>query len=157
MVLKLLRWNVRGALSSSLCLYQVLEQVVCDIALLSEHMLRNQTHPNCTSFTQTDKTISATSRCGKGGVTVMVKKSLEFQTSLVSNTLSDRIIGVELKCSNGEILYIFSVYLPADSDITSYKHEISLLSSMYDHYSQFGKLFLQVILMLVVENVMKVK
>ena len=51
---------------------------------------------------------------------------------------SNRIVGVELRDSNWNVMYIFGVYLPADGDIENYSYEIGLVESLYTYYSMYG-------------------
>lgn len=40
--MRVLTWNVRGAMSSTMCLSSLLDNTKCDIAVISEHKLKNQ-------------------------------------------------------------------------------------------------------------------
>lgn len=48
-MVRILTWNVRGAMSSTLCLNSLLDNTHCDIAVISEHKLKKKsTTAKCT-------------------------------------------------------------------------------------------------------------
>ena len=91
MALNIITWNVRGIMSSSLCLNGLLDKTKCDIALISEHKLLPYNdsfmgclHSDYDHFTRCDTNVDNYSmlRCGKGGISIMYKKALK----IISNT-----------------------------------------------------------------------
>ena len=148
----ILAWNVRGIMSSTICLSNLLDTTKCDIAVISEHKMKNASpcgmnidslHGDYRSIAKvSDDDISKVDNTlyftGKGGIALLIKKSIEYSCKEVSCMDSNRIVGVELRDSNGNMMYIFCVYLPADGDIENYSYEIGLLESLYTYYSIYG-------------------
>lgn len=76
-------WNVRGIISSTLCLSSLLDKENCDIAILTEHKLKSDSktyldsiHSDFYSFVKTDDSdlvqgIGTSYKTGKGGVAIM--------------------------------------------------------------------------------------
>ncbi|MEW8546047.1 MAG: reverse transcriptase family protein [Candidatus Thiodiazotropha sp.] len=150
MGLSILTWNVRGVMSSSLCLNELLERTNCDIALISEHKLlpHNLEFMNClnnnySSYSRSDITVNSYSmlKCGKGGVSVMYKKSLASRIELLEAG-NDRIIGIKLTNPASKPYYIFSVYLPSNNYINDYREAISYLQEIFTYYSENGHVVL---------------
>lgn len=79
MQLKLMTWNVRGLMSSTMCLANLLRDTDCDFVILSEHKLP-QMYSNYLdsvdnkyfSFTKCESQISNELH-GKSGVSIMIK------------------------------------------------------------------------------------
>ncbi|CAG2225389.1 unnamed protein product [Mytilus edulis] len=98
-------WNVRGIMSSTLCLAELLESTNCDIAIISEHKLKPNLLSYMNSIDMRYKSISKTDKLndlyncthGKGGISILYKASLQFSTEEIIETNSDRIVGIELK------------------------------------------------------------
>lgn len=127
-VVNVLTWNVRGAMSSSLCLAKLLKQYNCDIALISEHKLKTETKMFLDSIDYQYKSVvhietdgDSNYHCGKGGVAIVYKKSLQFHIREITETQSNRIIGIEPKHSNLPSFYLFSIYMPSDQSIDHYR------------------------------------
>ena len=146
-MISLLTWNVRGVMSSAACLSNLLEYSACDIAMICEHKLFNHSikfldsiDSEFSCYANCDTTINVrTSRCGKGGVAILYRKKLEFQVSPIEINNSERIIGMEVKYNQGQSLYIFSVYLPASSNMDEYRYEMNILKDYVTLYSGYGK------------------
>ncbi|XP_062576621.1 uncharacterized protein LOC134238510 [Saccostrea cucullata] len=148
--INILTWNVRGVISSSLCLSELLVKSKCDIAIITEHKLKsscdNYLDSICSDYCSltrieksTNETLSDICRfLGKGGVSIMYKKGIQFSVVEITDISSTRIIGVELKRYNRKSLFIFSVHLPSDSNTQSYVDEINLLEALYNLYSSYG-------------------
>lgn len=143
MLFSILNWNVRGVMSSNVCLTNLLRLTKCDVAVISEHKLPE----NCSKFLNSiDKGYISTATfekslkngdIGKGGVAILYKRSLEFYTSLI-NTNSNRVIGICLKTPTHVPLYIFGVYLPSENDVDKYREELNVLHDLYTIYSNHG-------------------
>ena len=95
--LKIFSWNVRGIMSSVLCLNRTLDLLDTDIAVICEHKLSATSmlflvsfHPDYTAFPQNQETL----RAEKNHVLILVKKSLLFSISYLSECETDRIIGL---------------------------------------------------------------
>lgn len=82
MQLKLMTWNVRGLMSSTMCLANLLRDTDCDFVILSEHKLPqmysdmyylDSVDNRCFSFTKCESQISNELH-GKSGVSIMIKK-----------------------------------------------------------------------------------
>ena len=85
-------WNVRGIISSTLCLSSLLDSVDCDIVVLSEHKLKSDfttyldsIHKDFFSFVKIDNalqenfhTSSTHQFIGRGGVAFMIKNHCNF-------------------------------------------------------------------------------
>lgn len=152
--LNILSWNVRGIMSSSICLSDMLSHVKCDIAIVSEHKLKpnnisfmDSIHPNYLSFVRTEHTCSSEKNrfctqfsryLGKGGVGILYKKELKLSICELTDIDSSRIIGLKIKRSSDRPLYIFGAYLPADNVIQSYAAEMGLLEDLVAHFSSIG-------------------
>lgn len=115
----LMSWNVRGIFSSTLCLSSLLDREKCDIAVLSEHKLKQETrgyldtkHTNFLSFVKFEDEKSTHTNvlfAGRGGVAIMYRKRLAFSIRELPCFDSNRIIGIELKTCNG-CVYILGAY-----------------------------------------------
>ena len=57
---------------------------------------------------------------GKGGISIIYKTTLQFVIDHIYETNSDRIVGIKIKCKTYEPLFVFGVYLPADSSIDNF-------------------------------------
>ena len=143
-------WNVRGVMSSALSLHDLLEQTNCDVALISEHKLlphslgfMNSINGNYISHSCCDKTLDSYSmlRCGKGGVSIMYKKTLASRIELI-NTDSDRLIGIRLLGLTAKPFFIFSVYMPSNNCINDYRDQLNLIQATYTYYSEMGHVIL---------------
>ena len=89
-MVSIMSWNVRGIISSTMCLSSLLEPVDCDIVVISEHKLKSESamyldsiHRDYFSITKIDQSTNDPSPVtpnfvGKGGVAFMIKKSLQF-------------------------------------------------------------------------------
>lgn len=146
--LSILSWNVRCIMSSSICLSSMLDRVKCDIAIISEHKLKQNNasyldsiHPDYKSYTRSESTNTST-HCsrflGKGGIAVMYKKELELSICELTYFDSSRFIGLEIRRPHDRSLYIFGVYLPSDNIIQSYSTELYLLEDLVAHFSSLG-------------------
>ena len=149
--INILCWNVRGVISSSLCLCDMLVQTKCDIAIICEHKLKcinanyldtmNRDYCSMVCIENCDSNDHVTNRTaflGKGGVGIMYKKTLQFSVVEIPDIASPRIIGVELRRKHSRPLYIFGVYLPSDSNVQSYVNELNLLEALFNNYSSYG-------------------
>lgn len=150
--LNIVSWNVRGIMSSSVCLSNLLEYSNCDIAILSEHKLKHSNanyldtiHPNYSSFVHLDSETSNATRVssyprflGKGGISIMFKKDIEMSISEIPDIDSSRLIAVELKRINQRPLYIIGVYLPSENDMQHYLSELSMLETIFNHLCSLG-------------------
>ena len=142
-----LTWNVRGAMSSAGSISYLLDKYNIDIACIIEHKLKPITssfldtiHGNYKALTVCDESLV---KCGKGGVSILYKKSLAFSTKSILNTNSHRIVGIQLYCENMLPVYIFSIYMPSVNYIDEeYKECLDNLQSLYDTYSSLGTVLL---------------
>lgn len=86
----ILSWNVRGIMSSTMSLSKLLDQTQCDLAVISEHKLKDNTtcinylnsvHEDYLSFVKVDTDVKLPTYqhfVGKGGVGIMFKRSLQY-------------------------------------------------------------------------------
>lgn len=146
MALNLLLWNVRGIMSSTICLGNLLDQYDCDIAFINEHKLRPQNasfmdsiHSKYATFTCCQETSDPFGpiKCGKSGVSIMFKKQLEQKIVPMEN-INDRIIGAKLVGLSHKPLYLLCVYMPSENDIKHYREIIEILDDLYEHLSEDG-------------------
>ncbi|KAK3103870.1 hypothetical protein FSP39_022522 [Pinctada imbricata] len=147
----IMSWNVRGVISSTVSLCSLLDNTDCDVAVISEHKLRQSSsnffdsmHGNYNGYVKLDQSNydSGNSFIGKGGVAILVNKSLNFSVTEVSCYDSDRVVGIQLVDNQRNYIYIFGVYMPSENDIDSYMHHISILESLYNYYSVYGNVVL---------------
>ena len=101
--LKIMCWNVRGVMSSALCLSNILNFYKPDIMVICEHRLSSQNlaflntlHSEYTAFPFIDMDTTNT-------VSVFVKQQLMFSVSLLEECCNDRIVFVELTASTFDI------------------------------------------------------
>ncbi|CAG2209444.1 unnamed protein product [Mytilus edulis] len=133
-------------MSSSVCLSELFKYTNCDIAVLSEHKLFNHSlqflntlDNNYHSLGIADTSVNIeTSKCGKGGVAIMYKKTLKFNIKPINCPVSERILGIEIQCNENYSIFVFSVYLPADSNIQNYKYEMNIVEDYVSNFSKFG-------------------
>jgi exonuclease III len=57
----------------------------------------------------------------------------------IYKTNSERIVGIRIKCKTYEPLFVFGVYLPANSSIDNFREELNALDDLYAYYSNYGK------------------
>lgn len=139
--LKIFSWNVRGIMSSALCLNRTLDLLDVDIAVICEHKLSatnmlflESLHPDYTAFPQNQETL----RTEKNHISVLVKKSLLFSISYLSECETDRIIGLKISTPTTAPVYLFGVYLPFDNNVDAYKHYISMLWDLWNLFNEHG-------------------
>lgn len=151
-MISLMTWNVRGAISSTMCLSAFLDKEKCDIVIITEHKLKESTkhyletiHDDYTCCVKLDDQCTMQSNLpfiGRGGVAIMYRKSLMFSVKEVTCYNTNRITAIQLNDSLGNIYYIFGVYLPSDSNIEMYIEELSTLENLYTYYSGYGKVII---------------
>ena len=93
--LSILTWNVRGVMSSSLCLTKLLNEKNIDIALISEHKLFSYNRSfmdsldnNYNTLIKCDSSLDQYDllKCGKAGVAIMYHKMLSnYEGCSISN------------------------------------------------------------------------
>ena len=123
--LKLLTWNVRGIMSSTLCLSNLLKETNCDICIISEHKLKEKSLQYLSTIEQGYNSIgkadflpnSYNAHHGKGGIAILYKNTLQFAVNEIFDTESQRIVGIELKSSSSGSIFIFGAYLPSDESL----------------------------------------
>ena len=151
--LKLCTWNVRAVISSAVSISNILDHTQCDILAITEpklfdHSLKflNSIHADYDSYGRADQSVNQYCglRCGKGGVGFMFRKYLRQNIEVIENCGNERILGVKVGGYNvlNKPLYIFVVYMPADSVIEMYDSYLEELSCMYNTYSEMGHVIL---------------
>ena len=142
---RILTWNVRGAMSSAGSIGHVLDKYDVDIACICEHKLK----PSCSSFLDSIhsaytahtnyEALGNAYTCGKGGVSVLVRKSLSFSVDFLNGETNSRVIGIKLYGMNTIPIHIFCVYMPSvNYSLNGYTDCIDSLQGLYDLYSQCG-------------------
>lgn len=148
--LNILLWNVRGIMSSTVCLINLMKSSNCDIAIICEHKLKPQylnymssIDTNYISVSKGDK-LNTGYNCyhGKGCVSILYKKTLQFSINELYEINSDRIVGLELKNQTYGSLFVFGTYLPSDNVLDNYRHELNVLDELYTYYSIYGKVLI---------------
>lgn len=137
--ISLITWNVRGIMSSALCLSKSLEEIKPDIAIICEHKLSQENmmflNTICETYTTFPETENFPSR---SHVSLLIKKSMMYSISLVSEYSTDRIIVTELLLADMQPVYIIGVYLPYENDIEFYKSYVDHLYDVLDIMSEKG-------------------
>ncbi|CAC5396961.1 unnamed protein product [Mytilus coruscus] len=144
--IKLVAWNVRGIMSSTICLSKLLKDSDCDICVISEHKLKERSLDYLSTIKKRYNCISKADALprgynayhGKGGIAILYKTSLQFSVNELCDINSSRIAGIELKNQSYGSLFIFGAYLPSDDSIENYKSEINTLDTLYSYYSTYG-------------------
>ncbi len=125
MTLNILCWNVRGIMSSTLCLNLLLDKLSCDIAFISEHKLQpynkcfmdsiHSNYLNVTACADTWNNENNSYYHGKAGVSILYKKHLISQSFVIAG------VGLNLWGAMNRQIYLFAIYMPSDNDILSYR------------------------------------
>ncbi|KAK3098283.1 hypothetical protein FSP39_017953 [Pinctada imbricata] len=129
-------------MSSTVCLSNLLKEVSCDIAVITEHKLHGNHRKYLDSI---DVNYCSVAKCqhvegqlyGKSGVAILYKKALEFSVTEI-DIMSDRMVGLQFMNRSGAKIFILGVYLTSENNIEKYREEISLLSDLYVWYSSQG-------------------
>jgi hypothetical protein len=132
-------------MSSARCLGNMLRSYRIDIAAISEHTLYEH---NLSFLDSIDndyvglqfsraETVSQydRGRCGKGGVAILVNKSLLYNVQPLGD-FGERMVGIECTLHNHAPVFIFSVYMPSDNVIAHFQETIDILQDIWVHYSQ---------------------
>ena len=144
--INILSWNVRGVMSSAFPLSNLLDKYDIDVAIISEHKLFPHSrhflasiNPKYAFYSVESKSLNPYSRaqCGKGGIAILVNKSIKSNITQIDTCTSDRIIGVEVTGYEMPV-YIFGVYLPSDNNNSVYTETISELEALIAHYCSLG-------------------
>lgn len=144
--LSILSWNVRGIMSSTISLCELLNLTNCDVAVICEHKLKCQTIQYLDTIDNNYLNVHRVSddcgvnHYGKSGVAILYKRQLSFCIKEVDGIISDRIVGIELKTKSQGSVFIFSVYLPSDSSITEYRDTLNTINGIYTTYQQYGQI-----------------
>lgn len=147
-MISLMTWNVRGAISSTMCLSAFLDKEKCDIVIITEHKLKESTknfletiYNDYACIVKLDDQCTMQSNLpftGRGGVAIMYRKSLMYSVKEVTCYNTNRITAIQLSDSFGNIYYILGVYLPSDGNIEMYIDELSILENLYSYFSGYG-------------------
>ncbi|CAG2242588.1 unnamed protein product [Mytilus edulis] len=148
--LKLLAWNVRGIMSSTVCLSNLLRSTDCDVCIISEHKLKTRSLNYLSSIEQGYNCVCKADSLpnfynayhGKGGIAILYKSTLQFSINEIHDTNSERIVGLEIKTPSKGSLFIFGAYLPSDESVDNYRTELNILDALYTHYSNYGNVII---------------
>ncbi|CAC5359457.1 unnamed protein product [Mytilus coruscus] len=148
--LKLLAWNVRGIMSSTVCLSNLLRSTDCDVCIISEHKLKTRSLNYLSSIEQGYKCVCKADSLpnfynayhGKGGIAILYKSTLQFSINEIHDTNSERIVGLEIKTPSKGSIFIFGAYLPSDESVDNYRTELNILDTLYTHYSNYGNVII---------------
>ena len=113
----ILTCNVRGIMSSAGSLSHLLDKHRIDISIVTEHKLmqksqrfRDTIHAKNTAHSICETEVTPLSRCGKGGVGILLKKTLCFSTKNISLTEHKNICRIKLCTQNSLPIFVFAVY-----------------------------------------------
>ena len=106
-------------------------------------------HSNYCSLVTLDRSLDcyANTRCGKAGTAILINKKLMFNVQRIQNIDNDRILGVEITSENKVPLYLFCIYMPADTDRSLYRESLRDVESLFEFYSKLGNIVLGAISM----------
>ena len=135
-------------MSSAASLLKWLKLENIDIAFITEHKLFNHSkyfmdtiaedYKNITFCDETFNTYGNL-KCGKGGVSILYKSSLDFSVRNMDEISDERIIGLEIYCNNNAKLYAFCIYMPsANYPLEKYCETLSKLQAICNTYSDTG-------------------
>ena len=144
--LKLLAWNVRGIMSSTVCLSSLLKNTDCDICVVSEHKLKKSSLHYLSTIEQGYTCIGKAEDLpnkyhayhGKGGVAILYKNTLEFSVSEIHDINSERVVGLQIKTKSNGSIFIFGAYLPSDDSLDNYRNELNMLDNLVSYYCNYG-------------------
>ena len=88
-------------------------------------------HPDYTAFPQNQETL----RTEKNYVSILVKKSLLFSISYLSECETDRIIGLKISTPTTSPVYLFWCLF---NNVDAYKHYISMLWDIWNLFYELG-------------------
>ena len=152
MNLRFMSWNVRGIMSSAGSLSYALNKEHIDVAFISEHKLFEHSksfmgsiEPLYDHITQCDDDFSTYNniKCGKGGVSILYRKTLNFNIRAMDEIADPRIVGVEITCQSETKIFAFSIYLPsANYPNEIYEDYINTLQAICESYSDVGLVIL---------------
>lgn len=146
--------NVRGVISSTSCLSTLLEKEECDILIITDHKLKENTHNYLDAihneyacFVRLDYVnilYDNLAFTGEESVAIIYKKSLMFSVKEVTLACYNtrRITGIKLYDNSGNTYYIIGVHLPSDSNIAVYTQELNIRENLYTYYSFYGKVLI---------------
>ena len=103
--LTVMSWNVRGIMSSTVCLSELINLFKCDICIVSEHKLKERSLRYLSTIERGYNCIckaddipdNYSAYHGKGGIAILYKSTLQFHINEIYDTNSERIVGIELK------------------------------------------------------------
>ena len=73
---------------------------------------------------------------------IVFKKSLCFSIKEIECSESNWVLGIQIQDTKGCVMFVFGVYLPSDNDIEAFMHELSIVDSLYNYYSDYGKVII---------------
>ena len=137
-------WNTRGFLTSVPYLKQLLQNN--DIIAISEHWLHANRLQDLNGISNEFNCISRASkhsgaevygiRRGQGGVALFWRKSLAG-ASPMSDITHDHICGLRIQLKTGQVINIFSIYLPTQGSCDNFDitmdELVSIINSKEDH------------------------
>ncbi len=146
--LRFVTWNVRGIMSSASSLGKLLEAHDIDVAFITEHKLfeHSKTFMSSINYNYKDITycdpdydIYSNISCGKGGVSILYKTTLEFSVRIMDELANERLIGIELACHDNTNIFAFCIYMPSSNySNDTYIDNINNLQAVCNTYSEKG-------------------
>lgn len=142
-------YNVRGAMYNSLYIDILLKRYNIDLLAIQEHKLHSHNksfldliNSDYLSITTCNQSLDPYSwNCyGKGGVSILVKKSLLMNiTPMNFENCDDRICGVIFKPDNSTCIYLINVYMPcAKESRAMYLSWLEKIQNIYHEYEEMG-------------------
>ena len=137
--LRIYSWNSRGLSAAVPCIRALMAK--CDVLTLSEHWLHNNRLNQlenlsddfniCARASRDSSEESYGLRRGQGGVAVLWRKSLKG-ISAIETIKHNRICGIRVQTTDGAILVILSIYLPASGSSTDLSVTLNELEGIMD-------------------------
>ncbi|MES9883122.1 MAG: reverse transcriptase family protein [Sedimenticola sp.] len=139
-------------MSSAASLSRTLDCNNIDIAFITEHKLfehsknfMDSVHSSYRNITMCDQKFDmyGSIHCGKGGVSIMYKTSLDFSIRKLDEVSNERMLGVEISCQNNVKIFAFCIYMPASNyPNVDYAESIDTLQAICNSYAGLGTVVL---------------
>ena len=148
--LKVSTWNIGGIMFNTPHLQNCLMN--SDICILQEHWLYPDSLDVLCSvdkhFTgwgrlSNDLNLNSIWRRGKGGISMLWRKSLDASITKLENLGNDRILVIQLRLANEKMVFIIGVYLPATNlPIRQFRRYLEDLENVVNHLYDQGTLLI---------------
>lgn len=122
--MRIMSWNVRGAMSSTICLSNLLDDTQCDVAIVTEHKLKDiqnvkmyldSIHKNYFSIVKVDNNTDSTANnvcfIGKEGVAFLILKKPISCIQSKKHLVMNQIVSLVSRLKSQVVICIFLVYI----------------------------------------------